>query len=150
MRLVLAFCLFAAACSSDGGGYEDEDVDCSKVTDDDEYVAGLAKDGQSGKLKFTLAEATPAPPARGDNVWILQLTSQAAAAPVSGALMTVTPFMPKHGHAAQIDAVITPMAEPGKYKLDPVNLWMGGVWKTTIEVDGTDGDTAVFTFCVPK
>jgi YtkA-like len=147
MRLVLALSLLATACSSHEG---DEEEDCSKVTTADEYVAGLSKTGQSGKLKFTLVEATPAPPARGDNAWILQLTSQAAAAPVTGAVMTVTPYMPKHDHSTQVDADITPMTEPGTYKLDPVNLWMGGVWQTTIEVAGTDGDKAVFTFCVPK
>jgi YtkA-like len=147
MRIALALCLFAAACSSDHG--EDE-VDCTKETRDEDFVAGLSKVGQTGKLTFALAEATPAPPARGDNVWILQLTSQAAAAPVTGAVMTVTPYMPDHQHAAQVDAVITPMTEPGKYRLDPVNLWMGGLWQTTIEVEGQDGDKAVFAFCVPK
>lgn len=148
MRLVLALSLFAAACSSDG--HDDDEVDCAKEMRDEEFVAGLSKVGQSGKLTFTLVESTPAPPARGDNVWILQLTSQAAAAPVSNAVMTVTPYMPDHQHAAQVDAVITPMSEPGKYKLDPVNLWMGGLWQTTIEVEGQDADKAVLAFCVPK
>lgn len=149
MRIVLAFSLFAAACSSDGHG-DDEPVNCAEETRDDEFVVGLQKTGQAGKLTFTLVESTPAPPARGDNKWILQVTSQAAAAPVTGAVMTVTPFMPDHQHGAQVDADITPMTEAGKYELDPVNLWMPGLWQTTIEVEGADGDKAVFAFCIPS
>jgi hypothetical protein len=46
--------------------------------------------------------------------------------------------------------VVTPLSDAGQYKLDPVNMWMPGVWETTIEVDGTNGDTVVFRFCLPS
>ena len=152
MRTALFFglSLFAAACSG-GGDDGDETVNCAEEDRDDTYVAGLAKNGQMGKLTFTLVEATPAPPARYDNTWILQLTSVGAAAPVTGAAMIVTPWMPDHQHRSPSAVVVEPLPEAGKYKLEPVNLWMPGFYETTIEAqDGQNVDKAVFKFCIPS
>jgi len=152
MRTVLALTLFAAACSSDGGhGGDDESYNCAAETRDDEFVVGIEKAGTNGKLTFKLLEATPAPPARGDNTWVLQLTSQGAAAPVTGAAMIVTPFMPDHQHGTPITVGIEPMPTDGQYILTPINLWMPGLWQTTIEAQsGADTDKAVFAFCIPS
>ena len=155
MRTVLAVLCIAplAACSSDGHGHGDdgESYNCAEEDRDDEFVVGLEKAGQNGKLTFKLLEATPAPPSRGDNTWILQLTSQGAAAPVTGAAMVVTPFMPDHNHGTPIQVTIEPMPTDGQYKLTPVNLWMPGLWRTTIEAQaGQDVDKAVFAFCIPS
>lgn len=147
MRIAIALTLFAAACSSDH--HEEGPYNCAAEDRDDEFVAGIEKTGMSGTLTFKLLEATPAPPARGDNTWVLQLTS-AAAAPVTGAAMIVTPFMPDHQHGTPTSVVIEPMTEAGKYKLAPINMWMPGLWQTTIEAQsGSDTDKAVFAFCIP-
>ncbi len=154
MRTVLALIAFStlAACSSDGNSSgDDESYNCATETRDDEFVVGLQKAGMNGTLTFTLLEATPAPPARGDNTWILQLSSASAAAPVTGAAMIVTPFMPDHQHGTPTAVVIEPMPTAGQYKLSPVNMWMPGLWQTTIEAQaGTDTDKAVFAFCIPS
>ena len=150
--LIAALASFAPACSSSGHDLgDDTSYNCADENRDDEFVVGIEKTGQNNKLVFKLLEATPAPPMRGDNTWILQLTSQTAAAPVTGAAMVVTPFMPDHQHGTPINVVIDPMPTAGQYKLEPVNMWMPGLWQTTIEAqNGQDTDKAVFSFCIPS
>lgn len=149
MRTAIALTLFAAACSSDGGHDDEPTVNCAEETRDEEFVAGMQKLGTNGKIMFTLVEGTPAPPARGDNTWTIQLTSQGAAAPVTGASMLVTPHMPDHTHTPITDPG-TAMPEAGKYSA-PVNMWMPGLWQTTIQANaGADTDKVVFAFCVPS
>ncbi|HLL25170.1 MAG TPA: FixH family protein [Kofleriaceae bacterium] len=145
--------MLAAACSSDHGHGDDDGAsyNCATEARDDEFLVGIEKVGKSGKLTFKLLEATPAPPARGDNTWVLQLTSQGAAAPVTGAAMIVTPFMPDHQHGTPSQVVIEPMPSAGTYKLAPVNMWMPGLWQTTIQAEANGvSDSAVFSFCIPS
>ena len=98
--------------------------------------------------------ANPAPPARDDNTWVLQLSSMSGGtvgAPVSGATVTVTPFMPDHQHGSGKTVVVEPMTEAGQYELAPVNLWMPGLWETTISASSATGtDSVVFRFCIPS
>jgi hypothetical protein len=151
MRLsVLALGL--AACGTDGHGDDEPEVDCATVTTDDTFVVGLEKPGTSGLYNFKLMSAVPAPPARGNNTWVVQVNAMNAGvvgAPVDGATIKVTPFMPAHEHGTGVAVVITPMTEPGQYELSPVNLWMQGVWETTIRATlDTTSDSAVYKFCV--
>jgi hypothetical protein len=154
MRLFLIsfFVLAAGACADDGGGDDDGTTyNCAAETRDDEFVLGLAKPGDSSRYEFKLMSADPAPPARGDNTWILQLSTMTAPiAPVTGASMTVTPFMPDHAHGSGKTVLVTPMPEAGQYKLEPVNLWMPGLWEVTILATGAETDQVVFRFCLPS
>lgn len=148
--LGLGATLAIGACS-DSGGDDDTSYNCAAETRADEFVLGLAKPGESGQLTFQLVTADPAPPARGDNSWIIELDTMAApATPVTGATMSVTPFMPDHAHGSGKTVTITPMTEAGQYKLEPVNLWMPGLWEVTIQVSGAQPDRAVFRFCLPS
>jgi hypothetical protein len=126
------------------------EVDCTMVTGADTFTVGLEKMGQGGTLDFKLMSATPSPPARGDNSWVVQINQTASgAAPLEGAQLQVTPFMPAHQHGSPIMVQITPMPNAGQYKLEPVNLWMPGVWETTIRASaGTSTDSAVYKFCI--
>lgn len=146
---VLVLSLFAVACSHDDHGDDDAMVDCTKVSGADEFVVGLAKDGMSGMLDFAMMSAEPSPPARGDNTWIVAITDMNGA-PLDGASLTVTPFMPAHGHGTPITVDVTPVTgTPGQYTLSPVNLWMPGVWETTIRAtSGATSDSALYTFCI--
>lgn len=148
MRSVTVFLVgLAAACSGDDG-HTGEDVDCTKITGADVFVVGLAKDGNQGKYDFKMMSADPAPPARGDNTWIVELNDMNGAA-LDGATLTVTPFMPSHGHGTPITVQVMPAGTAGQYTLSPVNLWMPGVWETTVRAtSGTTVDSAVFTFCI--
>ncbi|NVB81386.1 MAG: FixH family protein [Kofleriaceae bacterium] len=143
---------FLGACGADDGGGDDEPVDCSTVTGTDVFHVDLEKPGTSGMLDYTMKSATPAPPARGDNSWVFQISTMSSGVvgtPLDGATLQVTPFMPSHQHGSPIKVEVTPMSEPGTYKLEPVNLWMPGVWETTIRAtSGTTSDSVVYKFCI--
>lgn len=149
MRYVPLLLLSVAACSGDD--HSKDPVDCTKVTGTDEFVVGLQKDGDGAKLDYSMMSADPAPPQRGDNTWIIRINDVAAGAPLVGATLDVVPFMPAHGHDSPKTVNITAGSVPGEYVLSPVNLWMPGVWETTIQatsMDGTMTDTALYTFCI--
>jgi hypothetical protein len=149
LSLILGVTLSVGACADD---HHDDDTtyDCAKETRDDEFVIGLTKPGAASRLEFKLLSSDPAPPSRGDNTMVLQLSTIAApVTPVSGAPMSVTPFMPDHDHGSGKTVKITPLTEPGQYQLEPVNMWMPGLWEVTVEVDGANSDRAVFRFCLP-
>jgi hypothetical protein len=123
---------------------------CAHNTRADAYVDGIAKPGAAGHFRFALVSATPAPPARGDNAWVVEV-DDAAGGPVAGAELTATPFMPDHGHGTPMKVGIAAAAAPGQYKLAPVNLWMPGYWETSVTATAHGvTDTAVFKFCIPN
>ncbi len=147
--LILGVALAAGACADDDPG-DGTTYNCAKETRDDEFVIGLTKTGADSRLEFKLLSSDPAPPSRGDNVWVLQLSTMAApVTPVDGASLRVTPFMPDHDHGSGKQVTITPLADPGQYQLEPVNMWMPGLWEVTVEADGATSDRAVFRFCLP-
>ena len=138
----------AGACADDGHGDDEEPVNCAKETAD-EFVVGLQKTGTV--LDVRMMQATPSPPNRGNNEWIIQVKTVSGAAPVTGATIEVTPFMPKHQHGTPVDVIVEPTSSAGEYKLKDVNLWMPGVWETTIEMTSSSGtDQVVYRFCIPS
>lgn len=160
MRLALLVVLVPGGllpgCAADGMTADDssEAVNCALETRDDDFGIGLQKIGDGQSLGFTLMNATPAPPIRGDNAWTIQInqmTNGAAGAAVDGATMSVTPYMPDHGHPSGKTVHIEPTGTPGQYEMTPINLWMPGLWETTIDVSsGAGNDTVVFRFCIPS
>src|SRR5688572_14991415 len=145
MRLFLisGVILVLGACAEDHD--DGTSYNCEAETRDDEFVIGLVKPGESSRIEFKLLSSDPAPPARGNNTFILQLSTMAAPVmPVEGASLNIMPFMPDHQHGTGIPVVTTPMTEAGQYKLDPVNLWMPGLWEVRIQASGASGDRAVF------
>lgn len=113
------------------------------------YVAGMTKQSQDGTFTLQLEQSDPAPPAKGDNTWEIQLVD-AAGAPVDGAQIDVMPLMPDHGHGTSIDAVVTPARSGGgKYSISPLNLWMPGLWQVTLRAEAEGAtDDVVLAFCI--
>lgn len=154
LRPALLALLLLPACGNGGDGAVDAGYNCEIEMRDEEFVAGMEKVGAEG-ITFRLVSSSPAPPARFDNTWVLELVD-AGGAPLAGAEVEVEPFMPDHNHGTSIDAEVTEdTAVIGRYTLDPVNLFMPGVWEVTIRATpagGTaaDRDEAVFTFCVAQ
>ncbi len=145
-------CLLLAIVACGGTSPSDDDVvDCSAVTGTDTFVVGLEHRGTAGRFNFALMSIDPAPAVRGDNTWIVRvdrLGSDAVNAPIAGATISVSPFMPSHMHYSPIPAQVTPLSG-GQYELRPVNLWMPGVWETTIQATSNgESDRAVYTFCI--
>jgi hypothetical protein len=136
----------------DDGAQPDAGYNCELETRDDEYTAGMEKTGAGG-MTFRLVSSDPAPPSRYDNTWVIEILDDTGA-PLDGATVEVTPFMPDHGHGTGIAAVVTEDPDvDGRYLVEPVNLFMPGLWEITIEATpagGTaaDRDEAVFSFCI--
>jgi len=143
--------LMLAGCGADDdqpGADGGTAVNCQTDTRGDTYVANLAKTSFSGKVRATLMSSEPGPPARGNNTWKIQIATEGGD-PISGAPITVTPFMPDHGHGTSVIPTITP-GENGTYDVVPVNLFMPGVWRITISkiTNAGPGDDVVFFFCI--
>lgn len=119
---------------------------CAADNRKDVYTAGLAK--PAGDLSVKLLEASPAPPAKGTNKMTIEVLD-GAGKPVDGATITVTPFMPDHGHGSAVKPIVTPSGA-GKYAIDKVYLAMAGLWKITVSVQMPGGalQEAAFQFCL--
>lgn len=154
MRIGWSILAVVAACGSSGGGSPDASDDCSADPRADTFTIGLDKHGTAGNLDFVLMSAMPAPPARGDNTWVIEvnaMSSGVVGSPVAGVDMVATPFMPDHQHGTPIPVKVTATTTAGQYQLSPVNMWMPGYWETTLEATaGSVSDTVVFKFCVPN
>jgi hypothetical protein len=150
-RLAIAFSLVLAACSGDDGD-DEAPVDCALETRDDDFAIGLEKVSTSG-LHYRLMQSDPAPPARFDNRWTIQVTDTNGA-PLAGQTITVTPFMPDHGHGTGVVTVVTESATTlGEYDANPVFLAMPGLHQVFVDIAPTttpvDNDQVVFAFCIP-
>ncbi len=121
---------------------------CASETRADTYEVGLEKVGKGG-LKTKLLLAEPAPPAKGDNTWTLQVLD-GSNAPLDGLTVDVSPFMPDHGHPAPITPVVKAEGSDGKYLVESINLPMPGLWEVTLDIDDGAGitDSVLYSFCI--
>lgn len=155
--LAAALALHLSACGDEAGDthadthtHESEsetDADTGTETGEelqtDTYVDGLSKDTENGMYTVKLT-SDPGPPALGDNMWMLGITSDGA--PVVGASVKVEPWMPQHGHGPNTPATVSEVSD-GMYHAHPLDLFMAGVWDTTVTVETTAGsDTVHFVF----
>lgn len=117
------------------------------------YAAGMEQPGLAGNVRVRLLAASPAPPAKGLNAWTLQVVD-AAGAPVVGAVVTVKPFMPDHGHGSSVVPSATPTDAAGQSSVTGLELFMAGVWEVSVlvalpaDAGVSATDTAKLTFCV--
>jgi YtkA-like len=152
----LAIALMAvapAACVSSGGGTGGSSTVATSLCDTDprvqSYAVGLSQTGTEGLLKVSFVDATPAPPALNENAWTVKITDETGA-PVTGATITLKPFMPDMGHGASVTPQIMPTATAGVYQITTIDLFMAGIWTNTFTIKTASGQvaTAVFTFCI--
>lgn len=137
--------------SSEGASAESADTNdagCAQETRDDTYELGLEKSGEHVTVRFV--DAMPAPPARFDNMWMLEVVDAETNTPLSEVNLEVEPYMPDHMHGTSIACTVTAMSEPGQVKLEPVNLFMPGMWEVRLNFTLDEGleDQVVFRFCV--
>lgn len=152
VRIVLLLAFVTAACSSTG---TDATVDAAPeaapsvcATDPRvvPFVAGVEAKTMGG-LTVKILDATPAPPAKGDNAWNLSITDAAGAA-VDGATIKVKTWMPDHAHGSSIVPLVA-ASGGGKYALTRLNLFMPGIWEITFTIArGDTTETAIFTLCI--
>jgi hypothetical protein len=147
-----------AATGCHGGGTTpdaDEALACMTSGRGDTYVVGLEHQGMNALYNFKLMSAMPAPPGRNLNTWVIQISWEATGAPVTGASLNVSPFMPDHQHGPgaytpQVQEMPAP-APPGQYQISDINTWMPGYWEITIDAMTPDKveDTVIYKFCIP-
>jgi len=163
----------AVGCHGDPmtAGTSDADFySCAEETRAIPYTKGMTLDSSGGVFALTLLDSTFADkdgiarsqaPAKGTNVWTVRITDVATGAPLAGATITVTPRMPDHPNHATLVVHVNEI-EPGTYDLDPVYLWMAGLWNVKFEIQpsadttGAGGaagapvpETATFPICIP-
>lgn len=153
LLVAAALALFAAACgssddttsSSSSGASGSPTTACEKDTRKDIYTAGLAK--QSAGLTVKIVESNPSPPQKGTNTMTLEI-ADAAGAPVDGATVAVTPWMPDHAHGSALTPVATPMGG-GRYAVSKIYYPMPGLWQVTVSVQtpGAAAQEVTFNFC---
>ena len=114
MRLTfVAISLLACACGTTNNGDDDTPVDCSMVAGADTFTVGLEKMGTAGSVDFKMMSISPAPAIRGNNDWIVEIDSMASGvvcAPMDGATLDISSYMPAHGHYSPITPVISHQA----------------------------------------
>jgi hypothetical protein len=151
-------CTLSACGSNESGGQSSAAgaagtgpaVGCSNASVDG-FEPGLKKPGSSGQVDFTWLSSNPAPPAIDDNTFVIQVTD-ADGEPVEGEL-SVALDMPEHGHPSPALPDITYDPETRAFTLEPMRLFMVGLWRITYtfvpasEPD-SDGDSAVFELCI--
>ena len=156
LAALLSSLFIVGSCASDGDGPQDESPpSCEEDTRDEAYVAGMSKTG-SGNYTIAINDSLPAPPARHDNVWTIEIRDSANA-PVTGLGVSTSSYMPDHGHGTPVIAQVTEVGD-GIYTLDPINLFMPGYWEVTVTAidlgatdspdDDVDLDSMMFKFCV--
>jgi len=135
--VIFAMCTLLGAC----GSTMDDEQGCQAPAGDC-YVDGMEK--SSSQIRVRLIEASPGPPERGDfNHWLLEITDLEGQ-PIDGIYIRVDPTMPSHGHGTMPLPTATPVEEiPGQYAVQPLNLFMPGLWQIRVHVTGP-GDEPEF------
>jgi hypothetical protein len=127
------------------------------------YTKGMSVTSETGAFTVKLLDSTftdptgthSEAPAKGVNVWTIEVQDAVTAAPLDGVTMVVMPRMPDHAHGTRAVAVTS--LGGGTYTLEPVYLYMAGFWQVSVEVrvpsTGSDAgasasDTAVFPICI--
>jgi hypothetical protein len=126
-----------------------EDSPCATDPRGQHYAVGLSGASADGSLKMSFVDASPTPPAEGENDWTLKVMDSTGA-PLTGATFTVKPWMPDHLHGSSIVPAMTPMSTAGVYHVGILEFFMPGIWQTTITEEQTTGapEDVVFTFCI--
>ena len=143
-----------AACSGSSTAPDASD-NCANDPRAETFTVGLEHMGDAGALDFKLMSVDPAPPARTTatmyNTWIVQINAMSngvVGAPMTNEQMSVTPFMPDHGHGTAIIPVVTAQPTAGQYQIAKIDTWMPGLWEITIAATTAPADQTVYRFCI--
>ncbi len=154
-KLSLVFCAVScAACGTSPGSSLTPDagdavvIDCAKDSRILTYAPNISVKSATGALNFSLIDSNPAPPASGTNVWSMRITNTSGVSQLNVAA-DVVPFMPDMGHGTSVTPEMTANAD-GTYTVQPLYLFMAGVWTVTFTtvLQSGQSDSAVFYFCI--
>ncbi len=140
--LAILACVVAVGCVS--GDDDDDDNDDDAATDDDASDDDAGDDDAGGSVESDGGLFTgnfspdPDPPVAGDNELGIELFD-AEGAPLVGAVVTATPFMPSMGHGSDEDPVVEELGD-GAYRASNIVYTMPGPWELTIVVTTADAE----------
>lgn len=143
--LALLLGAVASACSSTEHGEDDAHANsatCPGAERVDAWSLPLTK--SAGPVTVALESALPSPLGKGKNTLVLSVRD-AAGAPLDGASVTVTPFMPDHGHGSTVTPTVRAMGGV-RYEVGEVVLPMAGVWELAVAVTPPGAAEARVTF----
>jgi hypothetical protein len=162
LALVIASAAGGLGCSSSTqGAASDAAVDgtlfsCAKETRAPAYMPGYMRTSMSGAVTATLLSSDPAPPAQGNNTWMVALADASTGAALDGVAMVVTGLMPDHGHPLGVPPTVMPSGG-GQYAIDDIDMFMAGYWEITLAltlpagvVDGGSSDSVMFPTCASQ
>lgn len=136
--VVLLSCLSLAACagadSGGGGGGQAGDG----AADIAPFSLGLTEPSDRAKFQVRVAAASPAPPQKYRNDWVVELLDMDGVPLQDAELYEVQPFMPAHGHDGGFAPDVTADEATGEFAVDNINLWMGGHWEVRFFVRTPD------------
>jgi hypothetical protein len=122
------------------------EIGCANDERAQPYLPDMELRGESGPLRFRLIAADPAPPARGENTWVIQLVDVEGEV-VDDAALEALPFMPDHGHGST--RVASASRGDDGYELSPLVFFMPGLWRVRLDAQTDLGDDAAeFFFCI--
>ena len=168
MPLLLAAALTGSGCKSTGAAADDsgvasdaEFVNCATQTLAPPFRQGMQVTSQTGTyllkvLKNTFTDATgmvlTVDPAKGIDVWTIEIDAASAGTPVDGMSIAVRPYMPLHFHGTTSVGVMA--VGGGTYTISPLNLYMAGYWEITFNLTDMSGDapvtdSAMVPICIP-
>jgi hypothetical protein len=151
--------VIAAACSANGSpnaeqpdASTDHPADCTADPRVDAYMPHLTKPGDNGLLNFELVEVTPAPPALGNNTFVVRIGSLIDGG-LPNLMLRADLTMPDVGRSTPTDPTITFDAAAATYTIAPLNMDMAGLWRTEFDASigddaGITEDVVSFYFCI--
>lgn len=151
LSLIASLTLFSACGDSDDTGNQHQNHDHnnhnnSGHTSETVHPLGSAK---SDHGHFTvLAAHDPTAPVAGAGKLTLTVTDAHTNDPVDGLIITVTPWMPAHGHGSNKTPVVTEK-NAGVYEVTDIVYTMPGDWEARIALKSADHeDTIAFGYSV--
>ncbi|MBX3232403.1 MAG: FixH family protein [Labilithrix sp.] len=157
---VLPALLALVACSGDDdggatGSTSGAGTACAADTRKDVYTPGMAKLASDLQLQLVDSAFTPSDKPvqpgqvqKGMNAITVEVLD-ANKAPLDGANVSLSLWMPDHAHGSARTPKVTPMGG-GKYEISEVWLPMAGLWRFRIGVtaNGAPPKEADFNFCI--
>jgi hypothetical protein len=110
----------------------------------------LTETGGGGQLAAAVVDAAPNPPAKHDNVWMLELLDANGARLEDAEISFVETFMPVHEHAG-VPAPTAERTESARFRLR-VPFMMRGPWEVRLDLvsQRAGTDRIVFDVCVAE
>jgi hypothetical protein len=97
-----------------------------------------------GQTLHAAVFTSPQPPQRGLDEARLTLTRRDGQ-PLEGVMLTVTPWMPEHGHGTSVAPTVMANGD-GTWTVSNLYLAMAGQWQLRIDVSGAVNDELVPSF----